>query len=250
MNFPRMRKVLSVPGLLKKVRACFERIPETCDTVPNYPLPDVLMSAMAMFGLKCGSMLKFDEQRKTEAFQNNLKNLYGVPASPCDTQMRERLDPINPEHLRPAFKAVHQTLQQQGVLREFMFMEGYYLLNIDGTGMFGSEKIHCQHCCEKHKSNGKTEYYHQMLEAVIVHPDNSVVLPLCPEPIIREDGKNKNDCELNAAKRMLRKIKEDHPKMGFIVVEDGLFGNGPHASTSSAQALNYCLNWGTRSLLW
>ena len=53
MNFPRMRKVLSAPGLLKKVRACFDRIPETCDTVPDYPLTDVLMSAMAMFGLKC-----------------------------------------------------------------------------------------------------------------------------------------------------------------------------------------------------
>ena len=228
MNFPRMGKVLSAPGLLKKVRACFDLIPETCDTVPDYPLTDVLMNAMAIFGLKCGSMLKFDGQRKTAAFKNNLKNLYGVPASPCDTQIRDRLDPVNPEHLRPAFKAVHQTLQQQGVLQDFMFMEGYYLLNIDGTGIFSSEKVHCPHCCEKHKSNGKTEYYHQMLEAVIVHPDKSVVLPLCPEPVIREDGQNRNDCERNAAKRLLRKIKEDHPRMKFIVVEDGLFGNGPH----------------------
>lgn len=228
MNFPRMRKVLSAPGLLKKVRACFERIPETCDTVPDYPLTDVLMSAMAMFGLKCGSMLKFDEQRKTEAFQNNLKNLYGVPASPCDTQMRDRLDPVNPEHLRPAFKAIHQTLQQQGALRDFMFMEGYYLLDIDGTGIFSSEKIHCPYCCEKHKRNGITEYHHQMLEAAIVHPDKSIVLPLCPEPIIREDGRKKNDCERNAAKRLLKKIKQDYPQMKFIVVEDGLFGNGPH----------------------
>ena len=228
MNFPRMRKVLSAPGLLKKVRACFDLIPETCDTVPDYPLTDVLMSAMAMFGLKCGSMLKFDEQRKTEVFQNNLKNPYGVPASPCDTRIRDRLDPVNPEHLRPAFKAVHQTLQKQGALRDFVFMEGYYLLNIDGTGMFGSEKIHCIHCCEKHKRNGKTEYYHQMLEAAIVHPDKTEVLPLCPEPIIREDGKKKNDCERNASKRLLKNIKEDYPQMKFIVVEDGLAGNGPH----------------------
>jgi hypothetical protein len=78
------------------------------------------MSAMALFGLKCGSMLKYDEQRKTEAFQNNLNNLYGVPASPCDTQRRDRLDPIDPEYLRPIYKAVHQTLQQQGVLRDLV----------------------------------------------------------------------------------------------------------------------------------
>ena len=70
--------------------------------------------------------------------------------------------------------------------------------------------------------------YHQLLSAIIAHPDKRTVLPLCPEPITREDGNKKNDCERNAAKRLLKKIKADHPKMKFIVVEDGLFGNGPH----------------------
>lgn len=28
-----------------------------------------------MFGLKCASLLKYDEQRKKQAFQNNLKSL-------------------------------------------------------------------------------------------------------------------------------------------------------------------------------
>jgi hypothetical protein len=228
MNFPRLRKVLSAPGLLKVVRGCFEQIPETCQGTPEYALPDILMSALAMFGLKCGSMLKYDEQRKKQAFQNNLKTLYGVPSSPCDTQMRARLDPVNPDHLRAAFKAVHQVLQQQGAWREYPFWEGYYLLDIDGTGLFSSNTLHCPHCCEKHHRNGETEYYHQLLSAVIVHPDKSTVLPLCPEPITREDGNRKNDCERNAGKRLLRKIKADYPKRKFLVVEDGLAGNGPH----------------------
>jgi hypothetical protein len=50
MNFPRMRKVLSAPGLLKKVRACFERIPGTGDTVPDFPLTDQYLSAHLLLG--------------------------------------------------------------------------------------------------------------------------------------------------------------------------------------------------------
>jgi RNase P protein component len=228
MKLPRIRKVLSAPGLLNVARGCFQQIPETCVGVPIYPLANVLMSVMAMFGLKCESMLKYDEQRQTEAFKNNLNNLYGVPASPCDTQIRDRLDPVNPENLRPAFKAVHQVLQQQGGLRDYVFMDGHYLLAIDGSGTYSSNVIHCDKCSTKNKSGEKTEYYHQILSAQITHPDKSTVLPLCPEAITREDGSAKNDCERNAAKRLLQKIKADHPQMKFIFVEDGLFGNGPH----------------------
>lgn len=223
-----MRKALSAPGLLSCIRGAFQQIPETCAGTPTYSLVNVLMSVMAMFGLKCGSMLRFDEERTKPAFQRNLLNLYGVPAAPCDTQIRARLDPIDPDYFRPVFKEVHHTLQQQGALRDFAFMDGYYLLAIDGTGTFSSKAIHCDCCGEKHKTGLETEYYHQVLSAKIVHPDQSIVLPLAVEPIVREDGATKNDCERNAAKRLLRKIKADYPQMKFVVLADGLGGNGPH----------------------
>jgi len=151
-----------------------------------------------------------------------------VVASPCDTQMRTRLDPVNPEDLRSAFKKLHQKLQQQGVLQKYVFFENHYLVLGDGTGIFSSTKIHCKHCCEKKLKNGQTQYYHQLLSLTIAHPEQSNVLPLCPEPIKREDGALKNDCERNAIKRLSKKLKADHPRMKFIVVEDGLYGNGPH----------------------
>jgi hypothetical protein len=61
-----------------------------------------------------------------------------------------------------------------------------------------------------------------------VHPDRREVVPLAPEPIIKQDGTTKNDCERNAAKRLLRKIRQEHPHLQFIVVEDGLASNAPH----------------------
>ena len=42
-----------------------------------------------------------------------------------------------------------------------------------------------------------------MLGAVIVHPDIKGVIPLMPEPIIKQDGESKNDCERNAGNDFL-----------------------------------------------
>jgi hypothetical protein len=67
-----------------------------------------------------------------------------------------------------------------------------------------------------------------MLGAVLVHPDRKQVIPLAPEPIVKQDGDNKNDCERNATKRMLPRIRKDHPHLPLIIVEDGLASNAPH----------------------
>ena len=82
--------------------------------------------------------------------------------------------------------------------------------------------MHCECCCEKHHRNGRIEYYHQMLGAVLVHPEHSEVIPLAPEPIVKGDGATKNDCERNASKRLLSDLRREHPHLKVLVVEDGL----------------------------
>jgi hypothetical protein len=66
------------------------------------------------------------------------------------------------------------------------------------------------------------------LGAAIVHPDHPEVVPLCPEPIIKQDGAQKNDCERNAAKRFLAHLHREHPRLPLIIVEDALSANAPH----------------------
>ena len=100
---------------------------------------------------------------------------------------------------------------------------------MDGTGYFSSKKIHCESCLQKKNSKtGEITYQHQMLGAAVVHPDHKQVIPLAPEPIIKQDGDNKNDCERNAGKRLLQKIRDEHPNVKLIIVEDGLASNAPH----------------------
>ena len=83
---------------------------------------------------------------------------------------------------------------------------------------------------KEHKS-GVVTYEHQMFGAVIVHPELEEVIPLAPEPIQKQDGSSKNDCERNAARRLLAKIRCEHPHLKLIVVKDGLASNGPTCGT-------------------
>ncbi len=232
------RKTLSAPRLLKKIRGVFKRVPEHRKEPIVYPLADVLMSGLAMFGLKSESMLAFDQGRVDPHLSHNLQHLYGVEQVPCDTQMRTVLDPVDPKALRPATVGLIQELQKQGVLESYRFLGGY-LVSADGTGMFSSGKLSCPHCCEKHHRNGEVTHYHQLLASVIVHPDKPTVFPLFHEPITRQDGTTKNDCEHNASKRLIPALKKGFPRLKMILLQDALSCNGPHINLLKEQGFSF-----------
>ena len=234
---PKGRKYLSADALFRLVHTGFASIPDDRPAEADMSLPDVLMSAFAMFSLKAPSLLAFDKERA----EGNLHTIYGIQRVPCDTYMRERLDPLSPKWLRPVFKSVFRQLQRGKALEEMVFLDGHYLLALDGTGYFSSPTIHCASCLHTVHRNGAVTYAHQMLGAAIIHPDVRAVIPLMPEPIGQHDGTDKNDCERNAAKRFVVKLRQDHPHLKFIVTEDSLSSNAPHIETLHHHALHYIL---------
>jgi hypothetical protein len=224
---PQGRKHLSADALFRLVRNGFASILDDRAEDTGISCTDVLMSAFAMFSRKSPSLLAFDKER----VEGNLQTISGIEHAPCDTYMRERIDPVSPESLRPVFQGVFRQLQRGKALEPMMFLNGAYLLALDGTGYFSSKTIHCQSCLHKVHRNGSITYYHQMLGAAILHPDFRAVIPLRPEPIVKQDGTAKNDCERKAAKRFLVKLRQDHPHLNFIVTEDSLSSNAPHIET-------------------
>ena len=176
---PKARKHLSADALFHLVRSGFATIPDPRRDDGDISLTDALMSAFAMFSLKAPSLLAFDKERA----EGNLHTIYGIQHVPCDTHMRERLDPVSPEWLRPVFKSVFRQLQRGKALEAMAFLDGHYLLALDGTGYFSSTTIHCASCLHKVHRNGAITYSHQMLGAAIIHPDVRAVIPLMPEPI-------------------------------------------------------------------
>jgi hypothetical protein len=234
---PQVRKHLSADALFRLVHTGFDHIPDDRPADTEIALPDVLMSAFAMFSLKAPSLLAFDKERA----EGNLHTIYGIQRVPCDTYMRARLDPISPKVLRPVFTSVFRQLQRGKALEAMQFLDGHYLLALDGTEYFSSQTIHCAACLHRVHRNGSITYAHQMLGAALIHPDQRAVIPLMPEPIMNRDGTDKNDCERNAAKRFVAKLRQDHPHLKFIVTEDSLSSNAPHIETLQDYDLHYIL---------
>ena len=236
---PKPRKHLSFDPLIGQIRLRAKLFPDTrsgsdCD----FSIADAVMSAIAVFSLKDPSLLAFEERRNDE----NMKSLFCLENVPSDTQMRTILDRLEPDLLRPLFHDVFCQLQRGKALEPYAFHEGCYLLSIDGTGYYSSKKVHCDCCLQrKNSKTGEITYHHQMLGAAMVHPDHKQVIPFAPEPIVKQDGDNKNDCERNAGKRLLWKIRDEHPNLKLIVVEDGLASNAPHIRQLKSLRMHFLL---------
>jgi len=232
-------KPLSADTLFALIRAGFEQVPDQRAENASISLPDALMSGFAMFSLKDPSLLAFDERRATDS---NLKSIYSIAHVPGDTQMRTILDDVEPVSIRPVFKDVLRPLQRSKELDKFIFLGGSHLVSLDGTGYFSSKKIHCSSCLQKvNKKTGEVTYYHQLMGGVIIHPKRREVIPLMPEPIMKQDGETKNDCERNAAKRFLSQLKHDYPDLTFTITEDALSPNAPHIRELEKHGLHYIL---------
>jgi len=236
-----MRKHLNADALFKTMRNGFDNITDHRSGKTEIVLKDALMSGFAVFSLKDPSLLAFDQRRQCCA--HNLQTIYGIGSIPCDSSMRNILDGVNPNDLRPIFKDIFAKLQRGKALEKFSYMDGCYLLSLDGTGYFSSPVLYSPSCMEKvsKKTGEVTSYYLQMLGASIVHPDRKEVIPLCPEPIKKQDGETKNDCERNAAKRFLSDLRREHPHLPLIVIEDGLSSNAPHIKDLQQHDLHFIL---------
>jgi hypothetical protein len=80
------------------------------------------MSAFAMFSLTSPSRLAVDKERT----EGNLESISGMERVPCDTHMREILDPISPASRPPLFKSVFRQLQRGKALEPMTCLDGHY----------------------------------------------------------------------------------------------------------------------------
>src|SRR5210317_444104 len=93
------RKHLSFDPLMRQIRERAEELPDARSRNGVFSVADAVMAAIAMFSLKDPSLLAFQKRRNDE----NMRNLYRIEQVPSDTQMREILDPLHHDLLRPMF---------------------------------------------------------------------------------------------------------------------------------------------------
>lgn len=238
-----MRKDLCASGLIRTIHQKFSQLvdPRKFLKKSTISLVDCLMSCFAVLNLKWPSLLQYEEEKKDHVVLKNLKSLYLIQNPPSDTYMRERLDEIDPDLLRSAFKTVFALAQRGKVLESYEYLDGYYLFSSDGTGHFSSHKVYCSSCCVKNHTDGSHTYYHAMMGGAIVHPDKKEVIPFCPEPIRQQDGSAKNDCEQTASRRQFQQLRREHPRLKLIIVQDALGDSGPNVQLLESLNMKYII---------
>jgi hypothetical protein len=231
--------------LIGLVKDGFSKIKDTRKTNQTYKLQTMLNLAFSMFHLKDGSLSSYKEQYSVRA--ENLARVYGVDCLPGDTSFREAVDTVSPKEIQKQFQPQIDLLKSKGILEQRYVLQslgGFTAVAIDGTGFYCSGAINCPHCLVKKSRNGKESYYHQALGAVAVTPNESTVFPIAAEAIIKQDGSTKNDCELNAAKRIIPQIratigtKEEEQIIGIF---DALYCNGPLIQDLQKQKISYII---------
>lgn len=205
----------------------------------QYSMQDIARSAFAVFFVQSPSFLAHQQLMQQARGMNNGATLFGIEKLPTDNQIRNLLDPVDPQLLRPVFASIFEYLHQQEALDQFRSFAGTLLIALDATGYFSSESIHCSSCSVAHHRDGRISYTHSALMPAIVKPDFPQVIALEPQFIVPQDGHAKQDCETTAAKRWLASIAPKYSPLGVTLLADDLYASQPLIEEVVKQELQY-----------
>ena len=236
------KKHLSFNALRKMLSRRFLEIPDSRqETKVEHGMHDVLMSGFAMMFYQDSSLLEFQERLEEAIHKNNLQTLFQVESIPKDSQMREVIDEVESRELESLFEDFLRPLQRGKHLEGYRVLGDYYLISVDGSGYFSSDKIHCSGCLKKETKKGKIGYEHTIVQSALMHPDKRQVFPLAPEEVRNTEGRGKQDCEIEAGKRLVRKIRRSHGKLKIIIVGDSLYSKQPFMEALAEEGMRYVL---------
>lgn len=112
------------------------------------------------------------------------------------------------------------------MLEKYKIRDKYYHIVIDGTGLATSRKRYNKNCIVKNKTdkngNEYQEYSTYVLEAKLIAGEMAFSIG---SEFVENENENvsKQDCELNAFKRLAKKIKKEYPKLKIIIGADALY---------------------------
>lgn len=234
--------VLTFNDIVKQLRATFETFtdPRTGKN-SRYTMTDAGLSAFSVFFMQSPSFLDFQRTMQESQGKNNAQTLFGVFRIPTDNHIRSLLDAVKPEAVYPMFDFIVDGFQRAGVIDSFRSADHRLLLALDGVQYFSSQKIQGPCCSSKTLSNGQASYSHTAITPVLVKPGSDKVIPLAPELIAPQDGREKQDCEINASLRWLESRGDRYAALGTTVLGDDLYYHEPFCRAVLDKKLEFIL---------
>jgi len=152
--------------------------------------------------------------------------LFGVERFPHGDTLDATFSNLKAEQIQMVVSGMTETLIRKKVLYSYRLLGIYFIIAIDGTGTISFSRRHCPHCLTRTR-NGKTLYYHPVLEAKLI-TSNGFAFSLMTEFIENPGDKaTKQDCELKAFYRLAERLKTRFPRLPILLSMDGLFAGGP-----------------------
>ena len=152
--------------------------------------------------------------------------LFGVEGVPHGDTLEAAFSNLKTDQIQTVVTAMTEALIRKKVLYSYRLWGIYFIVAIDGTGTISFSCRHCPHCLTRTR-NGKTLYYHPVLEAKLV-TSNGFAFSLMTEFIENPgDRATKQDSELKAFYRLAERLKRRFPRLPILLSMDGLFAGGP-----------------------
>ena len=203
-----------------------------------------------LMGLMCEikSMQGLTRELNTKETIKNIAQICGLKLEEiphCDT-INDVFENIKIEELEEIRKYMINKMIRNKMLDRYKIRDKYYHIIVDGTGLATSRKKYNKNCLVKNKAdkNGKEyqEYSTYVLEAKLVVGE--IVFSIGSEFVENEDEKvTKQDCEINAFKRLAKKIKEEYPRLKIIIGADALYASKPIIDICKANGWKYIIRF-------
>ena len=216
---------------LPKILDMFDNLTDTRNqSYTTYKMKTICVTRL--FGLLCGLTTMTDISSDDFNSDNCIKNLSKI----CNQDLEELpywetiqdvFININTDELRNIQKYIVKALIRSKMFDRYRF-NGCFQLLFDGTGLSNHDYNLNNNCLIRKHKDGKISYYKYVLECKLVV--GNIVISLDSEFIENKKmltEKQKQDCETNAFKRMIKRIKKNYPKYKFIITGDGLYATSP-----------------------
>lgn len=194
------------------------------------------LNYLAILKNVCGqfSMREMEENFNDENCIHTLRFMSGntkLNEMPHYDTLNYYLEKLLPECLSDLRKKMVTSLIRGKHFNRNRLLGRHWRVILDGTGLFYFKEKHCENCLctERKMPDGKKKkfYYHKVLEAKIVLSDR-VIISLGTEFIENEkEDVDKQDCEINAAKRLMARLKKEYPRLPICIQGDALYAAEP-----------------------
>jgi hypothetical protein len=195
---------------------------EDCRERSTYSITEILMAGLALFLFKKGSRNAINNLREESQFKKNYHRLFKCRLPHLDTV--DKVMRALPEEMLEELKhKLVQILLQKKVLHNQRLFNKYFIIAVDGTGVFTFDEDTTGQCTHKTSKNGKTNYFHNVLEAKLVTA-SGFSISIMTEWIENPEGEyNKQDCELKAFARLAERLKKAYPRLPICIAADSLY---------------------------